>query len=97
MEGDLPPLLTGGGLLAALVLGALALLLGRRWTAPRPHSKPQVPPEPPPPDTSAQDAQAAVADHEAAETREQVDKALAGESEPDNPHGLADAVNRRRR
>lgn len=85
------------GVVAAVVVFLLgANTLGRPARGNHP-GRPDRPPEPPRPDTSRLDREEAVADHEAARVRDDVDGATGhGRGGEDNPHGLADAVNRRR-
>lgn len=104
---DFTEIASGGGLVALAVVALIAFLGLRSLVKPErgPHpGRAEVDPDPPRPNTSAVDREAAVADHEAQEVEWAVERAMGGETLADNPphdladpHGLADALNRRRR
>lgn len=82
------------GLLAAFLFGANTLGKPKRGKRP---GRPERPEEPARPDTRAVDREEAVADHEAAKVERVVaDAADEAQTDEQNPHGLADLLNRRR-
>lgn len=100
---DLPigELLAGGGGLVVIVLALVGFLfgantLGKPRRGKRP-GRPERPEDPPRPDTTELDRREAVADHEAGKVeREVADAVDEADTDEENPHGLADLVNRRR-
>lgn len=96
--GDVSELLAGGGAVAILLGLALAFLFGANTVGrPKGGSRPAKPEEPPRPNTAPLDRAEAIADHEATHQQEDVQQAVKGRLDHENPHGLAGSVNRRRR
>jgi len=101
--GELPieEILAGGGGLALLV-GLLAAFLFGANTFAKPKrekrpGRPERPEDPPRPDTRPLDREEAVADYEAAKVERGVANATdEADTDEENPHGLADLVNRLR-
>lgn len=81
-------------LLAGLLFGTRRLAKSQKGKRP---GRPDKPADPPRPNTAELDRAEAVADHERKSVEKSVADAVEGKSDADNPHGLADAANKRRR